>query len=196
MTHKRSSWWLAVVLTLGACGVSKARSWELPPPAYQLAAVQAGVPSPLLYAVALQESGMRLRGRQVPWPWTLNVAGVPYRYATGADACRGLRQALLRTPPRRIDVGLGQLNAGYHGKRVAQPCALLNPYRNLAIAAEILSEQHMPNEDWLLAAGRYHRPAGGVPATRYRSSVHRHLVQVLGSLQPMAALNNHPGPSS
>ncbi|HCF3186005.1 TPA: lytic transglycosylase domain-containing protein, partial [Pseudomonas aeruginosa] len=46
---------------------------EVPPPAYQLAAQQAGVPSPVLYAVALQESGARLRGRLIPWPWTLNV---------------------------------------------------------------------------------------------------------------------------
>ena len=34
---------------------------EVPPPAYQLAAQQAGVPSPVLYAVALQESGAMLR---------------------------------------------------------------------------------------------------------------------------------------
>jgi integrating conjugative element protein (TIGR03759 family) len=39
---------------------------EVPPPAYQLAAQQAGVPSPVLYAVALQESGARLRGRLIP----------------------------------------------------------------------------------------------------------------------------------
>lgn len=41
---------------------------EIPPPAYQLAARQAGIPSVVLYAVALQESGMRRNGRVVPWP--------------------------------------------------------------------------------------------------------------------------------
>ncbi|MEA9578777.1 lytic transglycosylase domain-containing protein [Xanthomonas nasturtii] len=184
-------WWLSLAFALGACGTTQARSQELPPPAYQLAAAQAGVPSPVLYAVALQESGTRLRGRQVPWPWTLNVAGASQRYATRADACLGLRQALRRTPAQRIDVGLGQVNVGYHGQRVAQPCALLDPYRNLAIAAEILREQHTPGEDWLLAIGRYHRPAGGAPAMRYRGSVHRHLVRVLGSHQALAALNSH-----
>ncbi|WP_407465316.1 lytic transglycosylase domain-containing protein [Xanthomonas campestris] len=182
---------MALAFALGACGNTQARSQQLPPPAYQLAAAQAGVPSPVLYAVALQESGTRLRGRQVPWPWTLNVAGASQRYATRADACLGLRQALRRTPAQRIDVGLGQVNLGYHGQRVAQPCALLDPYRNLAIAAEILREQHTPGEDWLLAIGRYHRPAGGAPAMRYRGSVHRHLVRVLGSPQALAALNGH-----
>ncbi len=119
-----------------------------------------------------------LRGRLIPWPWTLNVAGTPQRYATRAEACAGLRRALARTPANRIDAGLGQVNLGYHTHRYTQPCELLDPYRNLAIAAEILREQHTPGEDWLLAIGRYHRPAGGAPAARYRRSVHRHLTRV------------------
>ena len=41
---------------------------EIPPPAYQLIALPAGVPSEVLYSVALQESGTRLRGQLVPWP--------------------------------------------------------------------------------------------------------------------------------
>jgi hypothetical protein len=45
---------------LGAC---VAQAQEVPPPAYQLAAQRAGMPSTVLYAVALQESGIRLRGR-------------------------------------------------------------------------------------------------------------------------------------
>ncbi|MNE46590.1 hypothetical protein D3C80_1409350 [compost metagenome] len=139
----------------------------------------------MLYAVALQESGATLRGRLVPWPWTLNVAGTSHRYATRAEACAGLYKALARTPAQRIDAGLGQVNLGYHPHRYAQPCELLDPYRNLAIAAEILREQHTPGEDWLLAIGRYHRPAGGTPAARYRRSVHRHLARVLGPGVPV-----------
>ncbi|HCE6397589.1 TPA: transglycosylase SLT domain-containing protein [Pseudomonas aeruginosa] len=168
---------LACVLT----GTAQAR--EIPPPAYQVAAQRAGIPSTVLYAVALQESGIHLRGRLVPWPWTLNVAGQPQRYATRAEACAGLRHALRRTPATRIDAGLGQVNLGYHTQRYAQPCDLLDPYRNLAIAAEILREQHTPGDDWLLAIGRYHRPAGGSPAARYRHSVGQHLARVLGEPQ-------------
>ena len=69
---------------------------EVPPPAYRLAAHRADVPAAVLYAVALQESGATLRGRLIPWPWTLNVAGTPQRYATRAAACAGLRRALAR----------------------------------------------------------------------------------------------------
>lgn len=176
-------------LVLGLCAhAAIVFGQEVPPPAYQLAAQQAGVPSPVLYAVALQESGARLRGRLIPWPWTLNVAGRAERYATRAEACAGIRRALASTPANRIDAGLGQVNLGYHAHRYAHPCELLDPYRNLAIAAEILREQHTPGEDWLLAIGRYHRPAGGAPAARYRRSVHRHLTRVLDPGVPVPTL--------
>jgi hypothetical protein len=171
---------LAFLLLLGMASVN-AEAQIVPPPAYRLAAQQAGVPSSVLYAIALQESGLRLRGRLVAWPWTLNVAGQAERYATRAEACTGLRRALERTADKRIDAGLGQVNLGYHAHRYAQPCDLLDPYFNLAIAAEILHEQHQPDEDWLLTMGRYHRPAGGEPAALYRRSVSRHLTRVLGA---------------
>jgi hypothetical protein len=159
-------------------------SQETPPPAYQLAARHAGVPSSVLYAVALQESGVKLQDRLVPWPWTLNVAGRSQRYATRAEACTELNRAIGRSPIKQIDVGLGQINLGYQRHRYTTPCDLLDPYRNLAVAAEILQEHHTPGEDWLLAIGRYHRPAGGEAAARYRHSVQRHLMRVLGKARP------------
>ncbi|UJB64364.1 transglycosylase SLT domain-containing protein [Acidovorax sp. YS12] len=175
-----------LLLTAGVC-VGTVPAQELPPPAYQLAAQRAGVPSAVLYAVALQESGIRRNGRLVPWPWSLNVAGQSRRFATRADACSGLQQAMRSTPHTRIDAGLGQINLGYHKHRFTSPCDLLDPYRNLAIAAEILKEQYVSGEDWLLAIGRYHRPAGGEPAARYRRSVSRHLARVQGT-RPTAAV--------
>ena len=141
----------ALLLATGGWALA-ALAREVPPPAYRLAAHRADVPAAVLYAVALQESGAMLRGRLIPWPWTLNV------------------------------------NLGYHTHRYTHPCELLDPYRNLAIAAEILREQHTPGEDWLLAIGRYHRPAGGAPAARYRRSVHRHLTRVLDPGVPVPTL--------
>lgn len=168
------------LLIVGAVLAGAPAAQEVPPPAYRLAAQRAGIPSTVLYAVALQESGARVNGRLVPWPWSLNVAGASRRYASRAEACAGLRSALRDVPPTRIDAGLGQINLGYQKHRYRQPCDLLDPYDNLRIAAEILREQHSPGEDWLLAIGRYHRPAGGAPAARYRRSVDLHLARVLG----------------
>jgi len=87
---------------------SFANAGETPPPAYQLIALPAGVPSEVLYSIALQESGTRLRGRLVPWPWTLNVAGNGYRFANRSDACGALLHALRTAGSHRVDVGWAQ----------------------------------------------------------------------------------------
>ncbi|WP_430544112.1 lytic transglycosylase domain-containing protein [Xanthomonas hortorum] len=168
------------LLTVGMLCVP-AHAQEIPPPAYQLAAQSAGIPSTVLYAVAIQESGIRRGGRIIPWPWSVNVAGESLRFSSRAEACFELQQALRKVPSTRVDAGLGQINLGYQKHRYSHPCELLDPYGNLAIAAQILREQHIPGDDWLLAIGRYHRPAGGAPAARYRQSVARHLDRVRGS---------------
>jgi len=171
-----------ILLLMAGLLVGAAHAQTIPPPAYQLAAQRAGIPSAVLYAVALQESGIQWDSgrnqRLVPWPWSLNVAGQSLRFDTRAQACTALQRALRNTPSKRIDVGLAQINLGYQQHRYRQPCDLLDPYRNLSIAAEILKEQHRPDEDWLLAIGRYHRPAGGEPAARYRRNVSQHLARI------------------
>lgn len=171
---------------------ASAETQSTPPPAYQRAAHDAGIPAAVLYAVALQESGVTLRDRHIPWPWTLNVAGQARRFQTSEAACTDLRRSLRDVPHTRIDVGLGQINVGYHAKRFDHPCDLLDPYRNLSIAAAILREHHKSGEDWLFAIGRYHRPAGGAPAARYRRSVHQYLARVQGDRIPTSAAR---GPS-
>jgi hypothetical protein len=121
---------------------------------------------------------MPIRGRWIPWPWTLNVAGVPHRFASQAAACAALGRALRKGPSVPIDVGLAQINLGYYGDRVATPCDLLNPYLNLLLAAMILRGFHRVGQGWMIAVGRYHRPAGGAPAEEYRREVAEQLAQV------------------
>src|SRR3546814_13389092 len=100
-----------------------------------------------------QESGIRRDNRLIPWPWSLNVAGQSHRYATRAEACAGLQQALRNASPKRIDAGLAQINLGYQQHRYNRPCGLLYPYVNLQIAATILREQSKPGQDWPFAMG-------------------------------------------
>ncbi|MCP2072816.1 UNVERIFIED_ORG: hypothetical protein J2Y77_002252 [Pseudomonas lini] len=160
-----------------------AQAEELPPPAYQLAAHDADIPSTVLFAIALQESGIRVRGRLRPWPWTLNIAGTPYRFSTRQGACQALLQALAQHDAKRVDAGLGQTNLGYHGQHFTSPCEALDPYRNLAVTAALLREHHAATGDWVLAAGRYHRPAGGTPAARYRTGFSWQLARLLTSVE-------------
>lgn len=161
---------------MGLLCVAQTQAAELlPPPAYEWSARAKGVPASVLFAVALTESGTPLRGRLVPWPWTLNVAGIPSRYGSRAEACAAMMSALKGVPAKAVDVGLLQINVGYNRHRFAYPCELLDPYRNLDIAADILNEHYSRCHDWLGAIGRYRRPAGGSTAARYREGVARHL---------------------
>ncbi len=165
----------AVALMLTMLSV---QAGERVPAAYQQAAHHTGIPPTVLFAIALQESGVHLRGRRLPWPWTLNIAGSPSRFATRQKACQALLQALSQYDAKRVDAGLGQINLGYHGQRFSSPCAALDPELNLAVTAALLQAHHTATGDWVAAAGRYHRPAGGLPAARYRVAFSRQLHQL------------------
>lgn len=170
----------AVLISSLICNAGPAQSAEVPPTAYQSIAIPIGVPSEVLYSIALQESGTRIRGRIIPWPWTLNVAGTGYRFATRNDACRALQIAIVSVGPARVDVGLGQTNIQANGHRYTEPCEGLDPHKNLQVTAQILAEQKAKAGSWIAAAGRYHRPAGGAPAARYRRAFTEHLSRVTG----------------
>lgn len=152
------------------------------PEAYHWAADMHGVPPDILYAVALNESKIQLDHAVRPWPWTLNIAGKGYHFASRDEACDALFKGLFET--QVIDVGIAQLNVRWQpqlfgaGRRFVDPCDALDPYANLEEAAVLLRQHYEDSGDWLLAAGRYHRPAGGEPAARYRRGIATHLAQL------------------
>ncbi|MGJ8517638.1 hypothetical protein [Carnimonas bestiolae] len=150
------------------------------PSAYLTAANRHGIPPAILYGVASAESVLQMDDRRRPWPWTLNVAGKGLRFDSRTDACQALVQALKTT--RIVDVGIAQLNVRWQphvfgpGKRFANPCDGLNPYANLDEAAKIIRGHYdQSGGDWMIAAGRYHYPAGGREAARYRRIVDREM---------------------
>lgn len=170
--------WPCAGLVSGGLLALQVSAAALPPPAYQWATRGSSVPSAVLYALALQESGARVRGRLVPWPWTLNVAGLSYRFADRRSACSALLQALRKVRAKQVDAGLGQINLGWNSEHFAHPCEALDPYRNLTVATALLLKHKSPDSDWTTAAGRYHRPAGGAPVKRYRQAFARHLARL------------------
>lgn len=152
---------------------------EMPPPAYQLAAHAAGTPSELLYAVAKTESNAKLRIGYFPWPWTLNVNQKSLYFTTRDEACRAALNGIELHGEFSVDIGLTQQNWGHVGKEwFAHPCDALDPYANLAAASKQLRRYYDQSGDWIVAAGKYHRPAGGEPASRYRAAVRRRLEQI------------------
>ncbi len=148
------------------------------PPAYRRVADEYGIPPQVLYSVALTESGLAMPdSRDIrPWPWTLNVAGTPYRYGSRDQAYRGLMQHLAKTD--LVDVGLMQVNWRYHGKKLLDQDLSLDPWFNLRVGASILRELFDQCGDWLVAAGRYHSPGNAERAAGYSAKVQQRMVML------------------
>ncbi|EPM4160229.1 transglycosylase SLT domain-containing protein [Yersinia massiliensis] len=169
-----------IIMTLFASLSSSFASLNAVPVGYKQVAAQYNIPAEILYAIALTESGTKLKQGIRPWPWTINVAGKGYRYPTQKDACIALTGFMRSTRLKRIDVGLGQTNLGYNGHHYQSSCEGFSPYKNLHVTAKILNEcyQSQGRGSWLNAAACYHRPTGGRPAQTYRLAVQHHLKTV------------------
>ncbi|MED9202677.1 transglycosylase [Escherichia marmotae] len=182
---------LTVLLMLAGSGMCQAVAQTIPDGYVQVARAH-GIPAEVLYAISLTETAMapgdmagvmqysrhdgRLPDASRPWPWTINVAGKGYRYASRLEAWQALQVFLKHYPARRIDVGIAQVNLGWNGHRFPSTWAAFDPYTSLETAAVILQECRQRHPDsWLKAAGCYHHPAGGKPAVRYTAVVRRHL---------------------
>ena len=90
-----------------------------------------------------------------------------------------IKQAAAQDDPY-ADWAIVQLD---HGQRFSSPCETLDPYRNLAVTAALLQEHHAATGDWVLAVGRYHRPARSASAARYRAGFSQRLKQLLISCE-------------
>jgi soluble lytic murein transglycosylase-like protein len=142
------------------------------PETYRQVARDHGIPSTLFYAVALAESGKRIDGLQMlrPWPWTLNVHGAGRYYPSRRTAMAALQEALA-SGRSSVDVGLMQVNWRYHRAALGRIEDALDPYRNLNVAATILTACYQSRQDWWAAVGCYHAPNNPERAMRYRQRV-------------------------
>ncbi len=130
-----------------------------------------------LYAVALQESRtLWTDGTARPWPWTLRATATGARRFPTREAAHAALEALLAVGERNIDVGLMQVNVAYHGHRVDTPPDLLDPRRNILVAAEILREA-LEDEagDLARALGSYHHGTETARGRAYSAEVRHRL---------------------
>lgn len=150
------------------------------PPAYERIAKRYAIPPALFFSVALQESGRSVRGRFLPWPWTLNIDNKPYYFASREEAEEALASAMsqARSEGRlgRVAVGLGQIYMPSHRKSFANDVQALDPTINLNYAAMLLASEYLwtakkGTPDWVVAVGRYHSPGNQAAALTYRTQV-------------------------
>ncbi|CBL45402.1 Lytic transglycosylase, catalytic [gamma proteobacterium HdN1] len=135
------------------------------PAAYQAVASQYGVPPEVLYAIALTESRHTVSGLVRPWPWTANVEGKPYFFASRTEMSAFLT-GLLRRGNRKFDVGLMQISWRHHGHRFRSVDEAIDPLTNLQAGAAylryLIKRRGVEN-----AIGMYHTGEAG-PMDRQR----------------------------
>jgi hypothetical protein len=143
-----------------------------------------GIPSGLLQAIGLVESGRRdaATGRREPWPWAINAEGEPHFFATKQQAVDWVRDAQARGM-RSIDVGCAQINLMHHSSAFASLEQAFDPASNADYAGRFLKQLRdtTAGGNWMTAAGHYHSQTPEL-AEPYRQQVQA------------AMANDTPGP--
>ena len=157
--------------------------------AWMGAAREYGVNVLALYAVAIQETGVRWTDGFVrPWPWTLNSPATGALYFRTYEDCLRSLEALLTRGETNVDVGLMQINVRANGWRIGSLAQLLVTKNNIRVAAQIIREGLTSHgEDWKVALARYHSPRDelGVP---YANAVMNTIRALASSLHVVSAL--------
>lgn len=114
-----------------------------------------GIPHKLLTAISLVESGRKIKGSVVAWPWTINANGKPYVFGSKQEAISMVRR-LRQKGVTSIDVGCMQVNLKQHPGAFSTLEAAFDPETNIAYAAKFLKAKKMDKGSWGHAVAHYH----------------------------------------
>lgn len=115
------------------------------------AAQKYSVPTALLYAVGLAESGRKGRLH----PFALNVEGKAFFPSSRREALRIFKREMA-AGRRLIDLGCMQINHKYHASEFPNLEAMLNPQLNVDYSARFLRRLKDRHGTWSVAVARYH----------------------------------------
>lgn len=147
---------LAVVALL-LPSTARATDLDFAGSAWARAAGPHGLDPALLYALTLVESRRTVAPDRVgPWPWVIRTPTGGYWFNSRERAEKGLEAVLAEWPAKRVDVGIAQVNVGWHAERFDDPMKLLDLEYNLEVAAGILADAIDSTRDTVLGVGRYH----------------------------------------
>lgn len=121
------------------------------------AEVRYRIPSELLAALSLAESGHWIAAQQafVAWPWTVYAQGGGQHFPNRTAAVAAV-QTLLAQGVRNIDVGCMQVNLHYHPEAFADLDEALSPAANIDYAARFLRQLYARHRSWNQAVAHYH----------------------------------------
>lgn len=158
------------VLVVSTLTHSAYNTKDIPQGFYQVAKEEK-VPVKILWAMALNESQAKTNyGRVIAWKYAMNHKGKGYYFLTAEDLIKKAK-SLLAAGDKNFDVGIGQINYRYHGHNFLSLEEMVNPYNNLKYAASYLKSHLKDKGDWWDAVGKYHSPANGKHAEKYRKLV-------------------------
>lgn len=115
------------------------------------------VPTHLLSAVSLTESGRYHQGlgMAIPWPWTINAEGQGAYFDSKAEAVAAVKR-LRASGVKSIDVGCMQVNLVHHADAFASLEEAFDPESNIAYASKFLSQNYDETRSWKQAVAIYH----------------------------------------
>ena len=116
---------------------------------------KSAMPKRVMGTIALVESGRSVGNRVVPWPWSINVAGVGHYYATKEEAIDAVR-SFNAAGQRSIDVGCMQINLLAHPAAFASLDTAFEPAANADYAARFLRTLYQQSGKIATAMTAYH----------------------------------------
>lgn len=119
------------------------------------ASVAEGVPLSVLTAISLNETGRKAGAAFRAWPWTVNLEGKGYWFATRQEALDFAHQSYERGA-RSFDTGCFQINYRWHGEHFRSIEEMFDPMANALYAARFLRTLYAEKGSWDGAAGAYH----------------------------------------
>ncbi len=134
-----------------------AASWDACAAATYSVERETRIPSSLLTAISIVESGRydAINKRSVAWPWTVTSGKDQWYLDSRAEAISHVK-SMIRNGKRNIDVGCMQVNLYFHGDAFSSLDQAFDPLSNVSYAASFLNRLMSSTGDWLTAAGNYH----------------------------------------
>jgi len=131
------------------------------------------IPSRLLHAIAIAESGRwnKMRKENAAWPWTVTSGGNGRYFPTKSAAIRAVRRLQSRGV-RNIDVGCMQVNLRYHPDAFKSLNEAFDPISNAGYAADFLARLRQEKRSWVQAVKHYHSATRELH-TPYRAKVYK-----------------------
>ena len=172
-----SIWFATVLMTVAAWGPSASAKAAIYPDLCERAVLHEEraqrIPSRLLHAISIAESGRwnKARKENVAWPWTVTSGGKGQYYPTKIAAIRAV-QRLQRQRVRNIDVGCMQVNLRYHPKAFKSLDEAFDPTANARYAGRFLAQLRQEKRSWVQAVKHYHSATRSLHM-RYRAKVYK-----------------------